>query len=99
MLPASVQAIPECLVKGESIQWIADYCMLRMETDDEIVVSGCIDEESKKSFPSGCASNLYYKTKMCEIMVASGTRQGSVEPCSKDPSIKGRTVQAGGVGA
>jgi hypothetical protein len=42
---------------------------------------------------------MHYKTKMCRIMAAAGTRQGSVEQCVKDPTFKGRTVENGGVGS
>jgi hypothetical protein len=89
----------KCQAAGEPIQWIADYCMLKMETDDEIAVSGCIEEEGKKSFPSSCASNLYFKKGMCEGMIRNGTMTVSVEQCVKDPTFKGRVVEAGGVGA
>jgi hypothetical protein len=87
----------QCLAEGEPIQWIADYCMLKMETDDEIAVSGCIEEERKKSFTASCASNLHFKTKMCEVVIRNGTRAGSVDQCVKDPKFKGRVVEAGGV--
>lgn len=84
---------PACAAAGEPTHWIADYCMLKMETDDEIAVSGCIDEESKAAFPSPCASNLHFKRRLCEGMVGAGT----VEQCVKDPAFKGRTVEDGGV--
>ena len=88
-----------CAAQGEPIQWAADYCMLKMETDDEIVVSGRIEEEMKARFPDACASNTYFKKRMCEQMIHNGTRDGTLEQCVKDPSFKGRTVEAGGVGA
>jgi hypothetical protein len=87
-----------CLAAGEPIHWVVDYCMLKMETDDEIAVSGCIEEERKKSFPSRCASNLHFKKAMCEAMIRQGTRTGTVELCVKDPAFKGRVVERGGVG-
>lgn len=97
----SVQVVAEsqCAADGEPIQWIADYCMLKMETDDEIAVSDCIEEERKKTFPSSCASNLYFKKGMCEAMIRNGTKPGTVDQCVKDPTFKGRVVEAGGVGA
>ena len=88
-----------CAAEGEAIQWIADYCMLQMETDDEIVVSGCIEEQRKKVFPDSCTSNLHFKRGMCETMIRNGTRSGTVDQCVKDPSFRGRVVEAGGVGA
>jgi len=92
-----VGADNRCVAEGEPVQWVADYCMLKMETDDEIAVSGCIEEERKKSFPN--ASNLHFKKGMCEAMIRNGTKSGTVDQCVKDPTFKGRVVEAGGVGA
>lgn len=89
---------PGCSAEGEPVQWIADYCMLQMETDDEIAVSGCIEAQLKKPFADGCASNLHFKRGICETLVRNGTRAGSVDQCVNDPSFKGRVVEAGGVG-
>jgi hypothetical protein len=93
----STEAKTPCAIEGEPIQWIADYCMLKMETDDEIAVSGCIEEQSKQTFPTACASNAHFKKLMCEGMIHAGTRGGTPEQCIKDPAFKGRTVEAGGV--
>jgi hypothetical protein len=84
----------ECVVAGEPIQWVADYCMLKMQTDDEIAVSDCIEEKRKQTFPSNCASNLHFKKGMCEAMIRNGTKTGTVDQCVKDPTFKGRTVEA-----
>lgn len=94
-----VGADNRCAAEGEPVHWVADYCMLKMETDDEIAVSGCIEEERKKSFPNSCASNLHFKKGMCEAMIRNGTKSGTVDQCVKDPTFKGRVVEAGGVGA
>jgi hypothetical protein len=102
VLAASVslaEAEAPCVAHGEPVQWVADYCMLKMETDDEIAVSDCIEDERKAQFPSACASNTYFKERMCEQVIRNGTRAGTVEQCINDPSFKGRTVAAGGVGA
>src|SRR3954465_9048167 len=92
-----VEAATPCIAPGEPIQWVADYCMLKMETDDEIAVSGCIEAERKKTFDSACASNLHFKRRMCERLVRQGTRAGTVAQCVKDRTFKGRVVEAGGV--
>lgn len=97
-LTAQAEAPASCAAQGEPVQWVADYCMLQMETDDEIAVSGCIEEQRKKPFPTACASNLHFKRGMCETMVRNGTRPGTVEHCVKDPAFKGSVVEAGGVG-
>ncbi len=95
----SADAAPPCLAEGEPIQWIADYCMLTMETDDEIAVSGCIEAQAKIRFRNACASNTHFKKRMCERMIRNGTRTGTPQQCLNDPGFKGRTVAAGGVGA
>jgi hypothetical protein len=91
-------AASPCPAPGEPIHWRADYCMLKMETDDEIAVSECIEQEGKRVFPNACASNTHFKKRMCELMIRSGTRAGTVEGCMKDWNFKGRTVRNGGVG-
>jgi len=87
-----------CLAVGEPIHWVADYCMLKMETDDEIAVSDCIEEERKARFPNACASITHFKQRMCAQMIRNGTKSGTLDQCVKDPTFKGRTVEAGGVG-
>lgn len=99
LLFASAQAAGACLAPGKPVQWIADYCMLAMETDDEIAVSGCIEHELRRRPADDCASNLRNKRRMCELMLRQGTRHGTREQCVKDPAFKGRTVEAGGAGA
>jgi hypothetical protein len=95
---SGVPAAP-CIAPGEPIHWRADYCMLKMETDDEIAVSECIEMEGKRRFRNACASNTHFKKRMCALMIQSGTKAGTIEQCVKDPNFKGRTVQRGGVGA
>src|SRR5512133_413597 len=93
------KAVTPCLAPGAPIQWRADYCMLKMETDDEIAVSGCIEQEGKRRFPNSCASNTHFKKRMCELMIQNGTKTGTLDRCLRDRTFKGRTVQNGGVGA
>lgn len=95
---SGAEAATSCLADGEPVRWVADYCMLKMETDDEIAVSGCIEEERKARFANDCASNLHLKKRMCELMIRNGTRAGSFDLCVNDPAFKGRIVEAGGVG-
>jgi hypothetical protein len=92
-------AAPACVVPGESMHWRVDYCMLTMETDDEIAVSDCIEKEGKRRFRNACASNMHFKKRMCERMIRNGTRTGSLAACIKDQDFKGRTVRNGGVGS
>lgn len=96
--PAAAVAAGRCLAPGEPLHWIADYCMLTLETDDEIAASSCVEQEGKRRSRSACASNTHFKKRMCEVMVRSGTRSGTVDQCVRDPSFMGRTVERGGVG-
>lgn len=91
-------AATPCLAPGETVQWRADYCMLKMETDDEIAISQCMEDEGKRRFPGSCASNVHFKTRMCELMIRNGTLPGTVDRCVRDPAFMGRTVRQGGVG-
>ena len=88
-----------CPVQGEAIQWIADYCMFKLETDDEIAVSDCIADEIKTSFTSGCAAKAHYKRALCELTIRAEVTQGPIERCVADGSFMGSTVRNGGVGA
>lgn len=91
-----------CPVQGEAIQWIADYCMFKLETDDEIAVSDCIADEIKTSFSfkSDCAAKAHYKRALCELTIrAEATQEGPIERCVADGSFMGSTVRNGGVGA
>ena len=87
-----------CAIPGERIQWIADWCMLKMETDDEIAVSACIEKERKAPGANACESKRHFKRHMCELRIAQGTLKGTVAACVGDPAFKGRTVEKGGVG-
>jgi hypothetical protein len=97
-LPSTARPEDRCSAKGEPIHWIADYCMLKLETDDEIAASDCIEKELKRKFRNRCAAKLHFKKGMCEAMIRSQTRSGSVAQCVRDPKFMGRTVAAGGVG-
>lgn len=91
-------AATPCLAPGEAVHWRVDYCMLKLETDDEIAVSGCIEEEGRQRFPSSCASNAHFKKQMCELMIENGTRAGTLDRCLEDQTFMGPTVRNGGVG-
>lgn len=80
------------------MHWIADYCMLTLGTDDEIIAGGCIAKELAIASKDRCDAILSYKNSMCRIVVA---RDGgdSIEQCMADRSVVGSTVMKGGVGA
>lgn len=91
--------IDSCPVQGETIQWIADYCMFRLATDDEIAVSDCIADEIKASFKSDCVAKAHYKRALCELAIRAEATQGPIERCLADRHFMGSTVRNAGVGA
>lgn len=98
-VPAAAEVLPrDCAVPGEVIQWVADYCMLKMQTDDEIAVSDCIDDGRRKSFSTECAAKVHYKRAMCTLSAEGEASAMAIEKCLADPAFMGRTVRHGGVG-
>lgn len=87
-----------CAIEGDRIHWIADYCMAKLQTDDEIAASACIEAASRMAFPDECAARRHYKRALCEMVIANGARSGSVEKCLDDPGFVGPTVEHQGVG-
>lgn len=98
-LPAlSPAATAACPVRGEVIQWIADYCMLEAQTDDEIAVSDCIAQQLATTFTDDCAARMHFKRAMCRLSGAGAAPRTSVDACVADADFMGRTVRHGGVG-
>jgi hypothetical protein len=98
-LPVLSPAAPvACPVRGEVIQWIADYCMLEAQTDDEIAVSDCIAQQLTTTFTDDCAARMHFKRAMCRLSGGGGAPRTSVDACVADPDFMGRTVRHGGVG-
>lgn len=85
-----------CPIRGEVIQWVADVCMARLGTDDEIAASDCIAQEIRHEFKDDCAAKTHFKRALCEVAVTSGAWTGSAESCAR--SFEGATVQNDGVG-
>lgn len=96
-LPASAPAATACEIPSEPVHWIADYCMLVLQTDDEIAAGDCIARELAGRQGDACMVKQRYKRLMCEIAV-SRDRKGTVAACLKDPAFQGSTVRNGGVG-
>jgi hypothetical protein len=91
---AMAQAKPApCPVPGEKIWWIADYCMAKLETDDEIVAGDCINEELRIGFSDDCIAKRYFKRQLCQVV-----QKGRASECARDPNFAGPTVRNGGVG-
>jgi hypothetical protein len=86
-----------CPAAGEKIHWMADYCMSKLETDDEIAASACIEAELKRSFRSDCAARIHYKRALCRLAITRKQRP-DIKSCIADKAFMGPTVRNGGVG-
>ncbi len=89
----------DCPIQGEVVQWIADFCMARIGTDDEIAASDCIAEQIPLSFKNACSAKEHYKRALCALAISNGSIPGPIERCVDDPSFSGSTVRNGGVGS
>lgn len=87
-----------CFIEGSRIHWIADYCMSRLQTDDEMAASACIDEESRIAYPDECVAKRHYKRALCELVISRNSRSGSIDNCLNDKSFAGSTVKNDGIG-
>ncbi len=85
-----------CRIPGHAIQWIADYCMLRLETDDVIAASECIEAERRRRPRDTCAVKTRYKTEFCRLALERGAAKGSLHACVADRGFKGKSVAEGG---
>lgn len=98
-LASAVAAEPSrCSIVGAKIHWVADYCMSKNETDDEIAASDCINAELKSAPRDECAAKRHYKKALCELAMSRGHRTDGVKHCIADPAFAGSTVRNGGVG-
>lgn len=95
--PAFAQPAPPCAVPGEPVQWVADWCMATLQTDDEIAASDCVARHPVSAFASGCAVKLHFKRELCRVLRPDGGAE-ALRSCVADPQVMGRTVREGGVG-
>lgn len=99
-LPKSVAAKPgdgaDCPLAGEKVQWVADYCMASLETDDQTAAVPCIQEENRARYASACAAKQHYKRELCKLLIDSGSVQGPLERCVNDPAVRGQMVERRG---
>ena len=78
---------------GEKIWWIADYCMAKLQTDDEIAAGECINQDLGIRFSDDCVAKRYFKRQLCQVV-----QKGRASECARDPNFAGPTVRNGGVG-
>ena len=71
------EAKTPCPAIGEPIQWIADYCMLKMETDDEIAASAWLTTDVDPSLIFGVPPEMMWETVI---------RSLGIEPMSLAPA-------------
>ena len=87
-----------CELPGEAIHWVMDYCMARLQTDDEIAASDCIGQEwSRRRTGDACQTKRWAKAAMCRLARQRGHVR-DLARCIADPSYVGSTVRGGGVG-
>jgi len=87
-----------CSIAGPRIHWIADYCMSKLQTDDEITASDCINEEILIAYPDECVAKYHYKGALCQLAISRNTQSGSIESCLNDKRFMGSTVRNKGIG-
>lgn len=96
-LVASGVGAGACDVAGDSVHWIADYCMATLSTDDEIVAGDCIAAETRAPHGDECATRRHYKAALCALALERGARRGTLGACLADARFGGSTVRGGGV--
>jgi len=84
-----------CPVPGPRIQWLADYCMYKVESDDIVAAYPCMNEEGKRRFGNDCEAKKHYKRQICRI---AKEPEQSEDECVRDPAFMGPTVRNNGVG-
>jgi hypothetical protein len=86
-----------CPVPGEPVQWIADYCLARVQSDDLIAAGPCMERETARVRRLGaCAIKKRYKARLCQSLLAAGARAGSLAACVSDPAFSGKIVRDNG---
>lgn len=98
-LTASLPALAgECPIQGPRIQWQADYCMFKVESDDIVTADPCMRADGKRHYRNDCEAKKYYKRQMCRIARRNGSIRQTEQQCINDKSFVGPTVSHNGVG-
>ena len=99
---ASVASLPAaaggCPVQGPRIQWQADYCMFKVESDDIVAASPCMRADAKRRYRNDCEAKKHYKREICRIARRNGSTRQTERQCVDDKSFMGPTVRNNGVG-
>jgi hypothetical protein len=83
----------DCEIPGESGQWMADYCLAAVQTDDLVAAQPCLEHERNRRHGEECATRREYKQDWCRLVVRSGAREGSFAQCIADPHAAGAIVK------
>jgi hypothetical protein len=81
----------DCPVPGPRDNWLADYCLFKVESDDIVAASPCMLSEGKRRWRNDCEAKQYYKRQICRRLAA--WRVQTEEECFKDPSVMGPTMR------
>lgn len=92
----ALNAQPEdCEIPGKAIQWIADYCMYEVESDDLLdeKVQICLEQNRGYTVEDTCENKKDYKMKICILLAARGDYNGNAEICFNDMEFIPATVK------
>ncbi len=88
----------ECQVKGLKVDWLRDYCMYQLDTDDMVEIEACMNNDVKNDYKDECAAKIKYKRKMCKIAIEEEWIKGTVQDCFRDDAFMGSTVKNSAIG-
>jgi hypothetical protein len=83
-----------CEIPGYAEDWAIDYCMVLIDTDDEMDF-GVLKCLTNMDIDDSCETVAFYKTEYCKLLIADGNYSGSTQSCQDDRSIMGPTVKSG----
>jgi hypothetical protein len=79
-----------CPYPKKPINWIARYCAMVVETDDETIIqdSPCFKASAQDMQAANtCQINEKYKTKICQEFMMESKKYASLQHCMNDPDI------------
>jgi len=85
----------DCEIPGKTIQWIADYCMHEVGSDDLLdeKVQSCLEKNRAYTLEDTCENKITYKMTICGIIAARGEYKGKAELCFNDVEFIPATVK------
>ena len=92
----AVNAQPEdCEIPGKTIQWVADYCMYKVESADLLDEKGetCSEKNRGYTVKDTCVNKKKYKMKICKHLAGMGYYDGDAEIRFSDMKFMSSTVK------